>query len=91
MVGNGPQDEDVQGNVKQQRHHYESPFRQTAEQGGQLVAQVSSVKVLELNRKHLSYIKDEVIGIFVLMLELLNNFPQFGILLNHLNKFFHEG
>ena len=89
MVWYSPDQEQVQRNVQEDRGHLERCSGQTAKQSGQLFAEVPVVQNFKLNAQHLRYTQNEVFQIFIWMLQLLNNLPEFIIPLDELNKFFH--
>jgi len=89
LVRDATHEEQVQSDVQEDGSHLERCRGQTAEQGGQLLTEVPVVQDLKLNAQHLRYTQDEVLQIFIGMLQLLNNLPDFFIPLDELDKFFH--
>ena len=89
LVRDATHEEQVQRNVQEDRRHLERCSGQTAKQSGQFFTEVSVMQDLELNAQHLRYTQDEVFQVFIWMLQFFYNFPEFVVLLDELDKFFH--
>jgi len=85
----GAHQEQVQRNVQEDGSHLKGCSGQTTEQSGQFFTEVSVMQDLKLNAQHLRYTQDEVFQVFIWMLQFFYNFPEFVVLLDELDKFFH--